>query len=473
MTKYIITWVSLSLFAIGCASGPPKVASLDAGLSKSKISTSKDIKQIQYQELLSPESIKQPVVSEPIQSLADDHNLPQRLPPAEGLSIESLEQMALTNSPTIAQSEARVRALKGKWVQVGLPPNPTAGYVAGEIGNDGAAGQQGAFVGQDFITAKKLQRNRAIVSAEIAQAEQQLAAAQRRVQTDVRQGYYETLLAQRRVELAEELVHITGEAAKSSKALVEAEEIPLAGLLQTEVQEQNALVMLRTTENGLSRAWRTLSTVVGGVDLPTQPLTGDIGQLPSSLDWQEQLARLQSESPEIAIAMSEVERSRRALSRACVEAVPNISTQVSVQYDDSTGDTITGIQVGMPIPLWNRNQGGIRQAKAEITQAVRNVDRVELDLSRRLAGVFQDFSDALITTKTYRNDILPRSQKTFDLVQKGYKQGEVGYLDLLAAQQTFSQTNLAYLNAVGNLWQSYVRIEGLLLEGSLETTLDR
>jgi len=458
--------------AAGCAAGPQEVASLNGAGGDPGIAAGEPIKQVEYQELVSPELIQPSTVSESTQSIANPQT-PQRLPPAEGLSMETLEQMALSNNPTIAQSEARVRALRGKWVQVGLPPNPTAGYVAGEIGNDGAAGQQGAFVGQDFITGKKLQRNRAIVSAEIAQAEQQLAAAQRRVQTDVRQGYYEVLLAQRRVELSDELVRITGEAVMSSEALVEAEEIPLAGLLQTEVQQQNALVLLRTAENGLSRAWRRLSSVAGGVDLPAQPLAGDIGQMPASLDWQEQLARLQTESPEVAAAMSEVDRARRALSRACVEAVPDVSTQVSVQYDDSTDDTIAGVQVGMPIPLWNRNQGGIRQAQAEITQAVRNVDRVELDLKRRLAGVYQEYSDAQVTAETYRNDILPRSKKTFDLVQKGYKQGEVGYLDLLAAQQTFSQTNLAYLDAVGNLWQSYVRVEGLLLEGSLETTLAR
>lgn len=347
MTNNISFWVAISLLATGCASGPQEVASLKGAGGDPGIASAEAIKQVEYQELVSPELIQPSTVSESTQSLANPQT-PQRLPPAEGLSMESLEQMALSNNPTIAQSEARVRALRGKWVQVGLPPNPTAGYVAGEIGNDGAAGQQGAFVGQDFITGKKLQRNRAIVSAEIAKAEQQLAAAQRRVQTDVRQGYYEALLAQRRVELAEELVRITGEAVTSSEALVEAEEIPLAGLLQTEVQQQNALVLLRTAENGLSRAWRRLSSVAGGVDLPAQPLAGDIGQMPASLDWQEQLARLQTESPEVAAAMSEVDRARRALSRACVEAVPDVSTQVSVQYDDSTDDTIAGVQVGMP-----------------------------------------------------------------------------------------------------------------------------
>jgi len=98
---------------------------------------------------------------------------------------------------------------------------------------------------------------------------------------------------------------------------------------------------------------------------------------------------------------------------------------------------------------------------------MRNIDRVELNLKRRLADIFRQYSDAHITATSYATDILPRAQRTFDLVQQGYAQGEVGYLDLLAAQQTFSQTNLAYLDALSSLWESYVQIDGLLLDGSL------
>ena len=124
--------------------------------------------------------------------------------------------------------------------------------------------------------------------------------------------------------------------------------------------------------------------------------------------------------------------------------------------------------MSVPIPLWDRNQGGIRQAQAEVTGAKQNVERVRLSLNRRLASVFRDYSDAAVTAENYSSEILPLAGRTFELVQKGYKQGEVGYLDLLAAQQTFSQTNLSYLDALGSLWASYLQIDGLLLDGSLE-----
>jgi cobalt-zinc-cadmium efflux system outer membrane protein len=478
MTLSRVSGIALLLLAVGCAAGPQAVATLtqlpEPTDARDSLPT---VARVGYEAAnasapadsapAAPELIQPPTVAKPLAPNAQ-LMLPQCLPSADGLTLQALEQMALANNPAIAQSAARLRALRGKWVQVGLKPNPTVGYLGSEIGNEGAAGQQGGFVGQNFITAQKLQRNRAVVSAEISRAEQDLAAATRRVLTDVRQSYYNALLAQRRVDLAVELVRVASEAAKSSQSLYQAEEIPLAGLLQTEVQQQNAQVFSRTAQNGLSQAWRGLSAVLGGRPLPMQALQGDVNKLPTSLDWEAQLARLQSESPEVAAAMAGVLRARRALNRACVEAVPNVSTQWSVQYDDATDYTVAGVQIGLPLPIWNRNQGGIQQAHAEISEAMRNVERVELRLNQRLADTFAEYSNARITAESYANEILPRSQRTFELVQAGYAQGEVGYLDLLAAQQTFSQTNLAYLDALSNLWQSYVRIDGLLLEGSLE-----
>ena len=398
---------------------------------------------------------------------------PEPLPPGEEskLSLAELEQLALAGNPVVAQAAAHVTALRGKLVQVGLPPNPTAGYVGTEIGNDQKAGQQGGFVGQEFITGGKLRLNRAIVAQEIQRAEQWLAAVTLRVQTDVRRGYYAALIAQRRADLADELVRVSGQAVQASGELIEAQEIPRAGLLQTQVEQQNAMILLQSAKNEQLAAWRQLSAVVGA-DLPMRKLDGDTSALPAQLDWEEQLARVTTASPEAAAAMAQVGRAQSALQRARVERIPDLSTQVSVQFDNATEDTVTGVQVGLPLPIWNRNQGGIRQAEAEISEARRNLDRVELDLKRRLAATYQQYATARAQAETYATQILPKAKETFDLVQRGYRLGELGYLDLLAAQRTYSQTNLAYLDALATLWASWTEIEGLLLTDSLGTPFE-
>ena len=394
---------------------------------------------------------------------------PEALPPAmpADLTINALIQMALGNSPAVAQAAARVEALRGRWVQVGLPPNPSVGYVGSELGNDARGGQNGGFAGQDFITGGKLQLNRAIVVQEIQRAERQLAATELRVTTDVRRAAYAVLVAQRRVELAENLTQVSGQAVEASRQLREAQEISQAGILQSEVEQQSAVVLLQTARNQYNAAWRRLSAVIGS-DIPPQPIAGDVSQLPAALDWEEQLVRVTSLSPELGAAAADVMRSQAALRRAMVEPIPDVSAQFSVQYDESSNYTIAGVQAGIPLPLWNRNQGGIRQAQAEVAEANRNAGRVELDLKRRLAEAFQTYASARAQAETYSTSILPKAQETLELTQRGYRLGEIGFLDFLTAQRTYSQTNLAYLDALSALWASYAEIDGLLLSGSLD-----
>ncbi len=104
--------------------------------------------------------------------------------------VESLVSMALATNPAIQEARAALCAARGIHVQVGLKPNPRIGYFAQEIGNDGAAGQHGAFVSQTLVRGNKLARNRDVVSKEIQQLRWQLESQRRRIETDVRVYFY-------------------------------------------------------------------------------------------------------------------------------------------------------------------------------------------------------------------------------------------------------------------------------------------
>jgi cobalt-zinc-cadmium efflux system outer membrane protein len=104
-----------------------------------------------------------------------------------------------------------------------------------------------------------------------------------------------------------------------------------------------------------------------------------------------------------------------------------------------------------------------------VAQASRNVERVQLDLQQRLALAYQQYSNARAQADIYTTQILPKAKETYELVQRGYRLGEIGYLDLLTAQRLYSQTSLAYLDSLSSLWSSWSEIDGLLLTDSLST----
>jgi len=104
-------------------------------------------------------------------------NIPSPAPASE-LTLAQLEEMAISFNPALAEAQARVDAARGKWVQVGLPPNTVLGYSGQQIGSRGQAEQQGVYIQQEFVRGHKLRLNRAIVEQEVEQAEQILATQQ-------------------------------------------------------------------------------------------------------------------------------------------------------------------------------------------------------------------------------------------------------------------------------------------------------
>ena len=205
--------------------------------------------------------------------------------------------------------------------------------------------------------------------------------------------------------------------------------------------------------------------------MPPQPLDGDAEEMQTAYDWNASLQRLVTSSPEIAAAMAEIERARWAVQRAMVEKVPNVTVNGLVNWRDNgiDGRSDGAIQVGLPLPLWNRNQGGIVQAQGEVAAAERGLQQLELSLQNRLAPVYERYANALNQVAKYRTRILPAAKESLDLMRQSYQAGETGYVNLLTAQRTYSQTNLNYLESLRELRAAEAEIEGLLLSGSLES----
>jgi hypothetical protein len=63
--------------------------------------------------------------------------------------------------------------------------------------------------------------------------------------------------------------------------------------------------------------------------------------------------------------------------------------------------------------------------------------------------------------------MVPRAQRSLTLVTEGYETGQVKYITLLTAQQTFLQVSLSYLDSLRELRTASSIIEGRLLTDSL------
>ena len=380
------------------------------------------------------------------------------------LTLAKLEQLTLENHPTLAQGRAQLDGAHGNWIQVGLPPNPVLGYSGQQLGSAGLAEQQGVFVGQEFVTGGKRRLDRQIAAWKIKRAERELQALRMQVLTDVRIAYYDVLVAQQRRELIEDLVRVSEQGVHLAEALFQGGEVSKADPLRALLEADKAEILLRNTINQHLESWRQLAAAVGRPDMTVLQLEGELTPQVLNGSWQDVLQRMLSDSPEIAIAQADVEAARCGMKRACAEVVPNVDIEAVVQDDRATGSSNSNLQVTFPLPLLNRNQGGIRKARAELVATERALDRLALELQVRLAVAYQRYQSAENQIKQYSKPegIIDNSRRTLDLIQAGYQAEEFGVLDLLTAQQTYVQTKLDYLNSLQQMSTSKMEIRGLL-----------
>jgi len=393
-----------------------------------------------------------------------------------GLTLQQLEKLATVRNPTLAQAQAGIRAAQGRVRQTGLWPNPTIGYSGSEIrGGSFGGGEQGVFVQQQILLGGKLRLSQNIFKEEQKQAEAEADEQRLRVENGVRIAFYQSLAAQQMVELRGKLNDLAKEALDTTQQLFNVGQADQPDVLQAQVETDEAQLALVSAQQEQQRAWSVLAATVGQPQMPLTPLRGDLENIPT-LDTQETLVTILRDSPAIKIAQLGVARAQAELARAHREPVPDLALRVGYQQDrellEPTGSNRVGgigfAEVGVNIPLFNRNQGNITAAVSDVDCAGREVERVALVLRQQAAPMIQSYSSSRSIAERYRTQTLPSAQKAYQLYLAKYQQGSASYPQVLIAQRTFFRLQAAYISALENVWTNASALQGLLLMDGLD-----
>ena len=396
----------------------------------------------------------------------------------DGMRLEELEQMALANNPTITQAQANVRVALGSARQAGLYPNPTVGYYGDEIrGGFSRGGKQGGFVNQTIVLGGKLGAARRVAQLLRNEVDTSAEAQRLRILNSVRAFFYYTLAAQRLVNVRQNLAKLADDAIQTSYQLGNVGQADRPDILQAEVEQQQGVVNLRIAEQNLQAMWRMMAAVVGKPDLPLTNLAGDLDAIPD-LNYQEWVRTTLRESPVVKLAQQRMERMEASLSQAKRVAIPDLQltgilannfTPLSESNPNRATGVQGGAQVGVQIPIFNRNQGSVQAAKGEIEAAGFELARVKLRIQRELAGLFRDYDSARVIVQQYKTGMLPRAEQAYKLYQGNYQNMAAAYPQVLISQRTLFQLEADYVQALENVWQSSVAIRGFgLMDGLAE-----
>ncbi len=381
-------------------------------------------------------------------AMADNPTLSE---PVTGITLQELENIALSNHPEIQQSLAEVSSMKGQRFQVTRKPNPVVGYQAQEVGNEGRAGQQGAYVNQRFVTADKLELNGQIAGHLVDKKRWDWQVKELEIRNKVQKNFYEYQGALLKLNLAKKLLDISKESSKTVKLLIDAGESKKSQLLQAEIEVNRSTIVVNAQDQNVNASFRKLLASVGSPGLENESISGSLQQSFPAYDWDPLYQNMIMKHPSIQAANSQVQSAIWAIRRAEVQNIPDLQTQFGLLYDTATLDTVVGIQLGGALPVHDKNKGNVRSRYADYMKAVQEVERVKLELKSELAGAFQNYETSRIQSVKFQQNILPKEEESLKLISEGFQQGQDPYIQLLIVQKTYFESNQEFVNILINV----------------------
>ncbi len=417
-------------------------------------------------------SVSTPVVYAAMSTVEANEPIVTRTQTSQNMTLEQVLELALANNPAIKELAATTQKAAGFRTQVGLYANPIMGYQGAQLA-DRRTDQHLLFAEQEFATAGKLALNRRVLNEALRAQLQELEAQKLRVGTDIRVIFYQILAFQKQIELTEEFRGLLDKGYELAQLRLKAAEGSKIDILQTKVQRSEVDLAYRQAKAKLDAAWREMSAIAGTPDLTQTRLVGELPKQADAIVWDEMALSVVNSSPEYAAARSRVSQARAALERQGVQAIPNLTVQFGSGFDRGTNSGMMNLQVGAPIPVFNKNQGNIAAAQAEYCRAQLEAQRIENGIKARLATISRDYESSAEAMSVYTLEILPSAKEAWRLAEMAYKAGEMDFIQVLVARRTYFDSNLQYVISQAQLASAKAKADGFALSGALDAIIDR
>jgi cobalt-zinc-cadmium efflux system outer membrane protein len=362
---------------------------------------------------------------------------------AETVTIDALVTQALSENPEIKIYEAEIAAARGARRKAGEWRNPELSTELGAKrtlgdGLDAAGLVWAASVQQTFDWPGRASLRKAIANRQVTLAEQGLEQFRQSLAAAVRRQAAAVAAAQKREKAAGDVAR---RAEELIATLVQREPAGVAPLLEMRAVEAATLSLARRhTEAAKEAATARLALnqlrgrpLAEPVSIATEAVA--FPPLPPVADLLKRAAR---GNFELRQRMSELEQQGFHVRLAKSEWWPEITAGPVIEQENA-GDheTRAALAVSLPLPLWNRNEGGVDVAKAREAQATASVLVAQRELEREIRELAASYEIHRKEIARWNPKIVESLEEAATLADRHYRLGAIPLSTYLEAQSSY------------------------------------
>ena len=410
------------------------------------------------------------LVYQPAPSDPERREAPPFQNPTGEVSLRDAVALALLHNPGLAAFAWETRAREARMLQAGRPPNPVITTLVQDLGgNTGLVRAADPIQSQTTIELSQLIElgGKRAARQKLAAADRDLAAwdyeaARIDVLTEVSRAFTDVLATQETVALTEEMTRLVEQVHQSVGVRV------VAGVVSP-IEETRANVALAAVRVESARARRSLDAsrarlaLLWGTSTPAfKAVLGDLKRELAPLPpFTALMARIE-QSPDLARWAAELSQREAVLAVERSKRVPDVAVIGGYRRYPEIDSNAIVIGASIPLPLFDRNRGGIEEARSRLAKAHEERRAAQARVAAALADAYAALASAYDEVTALRSAVLPGSQQTFEAVSEGYRLGRFGYLDVLESQRTLIGAGSQYLRALSEYHKAIAYVERLI-----------
>src|SRR6266581_4374001 len=388
---------------------------------------------------------------------------------AERVTVDEAVRLALQNNTALQAQQHTIAVAEGELRQARTFPHNPRLEGEGITGREGNGTRQNARtftvkLSQEIPLGGKWRQRQQIAGAGLERTMWDVQNAQRELGQEVKETFYRLVFLDEKraftdqaVDLAQQLLRLAEEryrVGESPQLDVNLARVEAQNVQRQRLEVLSQLTQARATLNRLlARPPEAPVTVSGTLDAPPPPLEAEHLRQQAL----QQRPDLRSRTAALEAALSEV-----ALAQA--QRVPDIDVGVIFEREETGTDVrqTFGGSIALPLPLWNRNTGGIAAAQARTRVAELERTALEQVIATDVANIIAELQRLQTSLQLFRDTILPQSRENLELLRQAFTAGEIGIVPLVTEQRAFIAISNEYLETRFAYRTALVALESIL-----------
>lgn len=385
---------------------------------------------------------------------------------SESLTLAQAIARALEKHPALATYDADQRAAEARFLTALERPNPDLEVELEDVLGSGEyrdfqSAVYNLGVSQLLELGGKRRLRGKVAESDIEAESLRYEVARREVMRETATRYVAILTAQATEENARELVKIAKEAAESVSELEAGGRGSAIDVKRTDLERKQTQLQLELRKRESEAARRQLAAMWGANEPGFDRVSGKLENPGTDVSSLEGLRPGLEAHPSVALAEAGVVTAENSLTLERSKVTPDVAVGIAWRRDTAINDDAVVLNVSVPLPIWNRNEGGIAEAEAEIdrtqarvTQALTHLDLALSDAWGRLAAAHSEY-------RLVADDLLPAASELYDSLSESYRLGRTSYLELLDARRSLASLRRERIDALSKYHTARIEIEVL------------